>query len=412
MKTIKRICDQIIRLYKDGHPTDDVELDTRDIKEIVCQQANVLMKTEYLQVNMQTNNVYPPHTMIATYEDIPLETASNIGFSVQCELMGNPFSEDISIKIEKPNDKFIVIITTSKAVELKNYIDNCPFGSFFSIEGLPSQVPSEFLKTGITDLSNTETQVTFCYDQNATFNADAWITEEGQYWMTEEGVEWITDETTSLNPVTEDSWIGTQGAWITEDSENWITNAINGVDFPNLGDYTAKTKAIFDEISGEENYNNMTFTNVKCCAVKSNLETLDTKFTLPAIPIQLPMNIGVWRVYRAGTPSDPFIPLQSMQYGIVGGVSHTNLETILGSKVCYEYFSHKEVRINQSIPLLGVTKVNVQLLVVDPTTLGFDDLLQLPPDMEAALVNSVLETLTRRIGVRDSVNNEEDDRNR
>lgn len=67
MITKGKITDQILRLYTGGNPSDDKEVSRDDINVLVGQVINRLLKTEYMAVNMQAGEMFPPHTLITTY---------------------------------------------------------------------------------------------------------------------------------------------------------------------------------------------------------------------------------------------------------------------------------------------------------------------------------------------------------
>ena len=83
--------------------------------------------------------------------------------------------------------------------------------------------------------------------------------------------------------------------------------------------------------------------------------------------------------------------LRSME----NGVSHTNVSGILGGRVAYEWWSNKTIVFNRPIAEMPAT-IGVQLVVVDPDTLGETDMLPIPPEMEIEIIAGVLELLGAR----------------
>lgn len=67
MITKGKITDQILRLYSGGSPNDEKEISRDDINLLVTQVINRLLKTEHMAVNMQSGDMFPPHTMVTTY---------------------------------------------------------------------------------------------------------------------------------------------------------------------------------------------------------------------------------------------------------------------------------------------------------------------------------------------------------
>ena len=67
MTTIGKITEQIYRVYSGGNPSDDSEITKKEIKSLVSQSINKLLKSEYLGVNRKDGDYFPPHSMISTY---------------------------------------------------------------------------------------------------------------------------------------------------------------------------------------------------------------------------------------------------------------------------------------------------------------------------------------------------------
>lgn len=73
MITLGKITEQIYRLYNSGDPSADQQVTRQEINVLVGQTINKLLKAEHLTINAQSNDMFPPHTMISTY------TISNSG---------------------------------------------------------------------------------------------------------------------------------------------------------------------------------------------------------------------------------------------------------------------------------------------------------------------------------------------
>ena len=109
---------------------------------------------------------------------------------------------------------------------------------------------------------------------------------------------------------------------------------------------------------------------------------------LPVMPISLPRNMGVWSVSNSAGTRDEYIPLQTGQQSLVSSQDQLKfLETQVGYWVEGNVINFL-TDITESP--FNVTKVRVQLLVVDPTILGEYDYLQIPIEMEEAVVKEVL----------------------
>lgn len=71
MTTIGKLVELIERL-KEGNPSISAELSSAEIKIYLGQALNKLLKVEQLNVNRPDSENFPPHCMIATYENIPV----------------------------------------------------------------------------------------------------------------------------------------------------------------------------------------------------------------------------------------------------------------------------------------------------------------------------------------------------
>jgi hypothetical protein len=108
---------------------------------------------------------------------------------------------------------------------------------------------------------------------------------------------------------------------------------------------------------------------------------------LPAYPIQLPMDIGVWSVY--GEPSGPaFIPIKTDFWDLLGAEDEGLLEDQIGF-----YVEGRKIIYTQN-PV--ATTVKVKLLIVDPSLLGEFDPYPIPADMEFRVAMRVVEILSAR----------------
>ena len=108
---------------------------------------------------------------------------------------------------------------------------------------------------------------------------------------------------------------------------------------------------------------------------------------LPVFPISLPRNIGVWSVSGPSAQNE-YIPLQTGQQTLISSQDALRfLETQVG------YWVEGNV-INFLTDITespyNETRVRIQLLIVDPTIQGEYDYLQIPVEMEEAVVKEVL----------------------
>lgn len=105
--------------------------------------------------------------------------------------------------------------------------------------------------------------------------------------------------------------------------------------------------------------------------------------TLPAIPIALPRNMGVFEIFKDLWCS--YIPIQAGVY--VTAKPHN----LLGDQVGYEVYGSQVVFTKNLLPT--VASVTIRLVVTDLSKLGNYDLLPVTADMELQIVDTVYKML-------------------
>lgn len=90
MTTLGKITEQIFRLYNGGDASSDQEITKKEIELLVLQSVNRLLKIETLQTNYVLGDSMPPHTAIATYDNVSV-TALNDDFC-KASLPAQPLS--------------------------------------------------------------------------------------------------------------------------------------------------------------------------------------------------------------------------------------------------------------------------------------------------------------------------------
>lgn len=120
---------------------------------------------------------------------------------------------------------------------------------------------------------------------------------------------------------------------------------------------------------------------------------------LPAIPLSLPMDMGVWLINAVGSPHTPYIPLSSQDWHVMGvsfssgtqtgGITSSYLEGQVGYYIEGKrvYFT-KDIKTDDSVDNADVT-----LLVADLSQLGDNDLLPLNPETESMVLEDVFNQL-------------------
>lgn len=140
--------------------------------------------------------------------------------------------------------------------------------------------------------------------------------------------------------------------------------------------------------SGETIPNNsalMPYSNVTVTATNGVAYT-----TLPTMPVKLPRNMGVFNVEPARSLNispkiDSFIPLQAGQRQLLN--SDTLLNDLL-FQVGYEVKGNK-IYYSKDITLLGVTKVDIDLITMDISQFSDTDPLPITSDIEQDILNEV-----------------------
>lgn len=113
---------------------------------------------------------------------------------------------------------------------------------------------------------------------------------------------------------------------------------------------------------------------------------------IPAIPLSLPRDMGVWSVSDIASPDTPYIPLPSQTNIVMQGTNVAQLEQQTGYHVegLRIYFT-KDI----TISLNGsVANVDIYLLVSDLSLLSETDLLPLSPEIEKLVIADVLKTIS------------------
>ena len=386
--TLGILSERIRRLYYGGNIPDDAEIHAKDIDRLIIDACNEVLKVEALGVNEKMRNFFPPHALIANYNGLTVTNTDDPELSLVCTpIQETGITTGATTITVTPgsvgdNDYYTIEITgitwgdtTPAAVEayINSASDSCAIG----FSGLTS-TPDSFLAVGITNLSVTSTTLTFTYFPDAT----------PEYWETAGGDGWIDGDTFL--------WIAPSDT----DGEEFSVPTL-------IADYVEDTHTILDGLSTATTYLNSSITNINICCVDTDAADIDSEVTLPAVPLNLDRNLGVWRVWSDTLGFyEEFIPVRSGELSLSRKVTHTNLAGYFGNKVTYEWKDYKTLRINSPISTIGAT-VNIQLLIVDPGTLTASDLLPLHPELENQVVNIVLEKLGVVLPV-DKINDEAD----
>jgi len=108
---------------------------------------------------------------------------------------------------------------------------------------------------------------------------------------------------------------------------------------------------------------------------------------LPANPIQMPEKMGVFAVYPSGRRDEEWMPLPA---GVYSFIMKDRLINPINCK-CYTWGSNRFITIHDDLIGAGIDTVDIELCVADLSTLGDNDPLPVPGDMEPQLIQTVLQ---------------------
>lgn len=133
------------------------------------------------------------------------------------------------------------------------------------------------------------------------------------------------------------------------------------------------------------------------CAVTSDSDNSRSYITLPAIPLTLPLDMGIWSIAASNAALTPYIPIPAQDIIVFQGTNVSALEQQVGY-----YVQGKKVYFTKDITLSAngtITSVIVNLLVSDFSQIGDTDLLPISPEVESAVIEDVLNTISSgRVG--------------
>lgn len=113
-----------------------------------------------------------------------------------------------------------------------------------------------------------------------------------------------------------------------------------------------------------------------------------SKATLPAKPVKLPRNMGIWSVYLTDDPDNEFIPLQMGQSNLIK--SQAMINDILG-QIGYEQKGGLDIGFTKDLPLIFPGKtVSIRLAIMDISQYDDYTILPLLPEMEWAIKNEIV----------------------
>jgi hypothetical protein len=138
--TIGRISEQIQRIINGGDPSSDNQIQLQEIKLLVGQVCNKLLKLERFATNMPEGDYGVPQAMIATYDNIPVTAYKDRAKSV---LPTTPISLPRNMGVwaisttSDPDNMFIPIPSGTFGLLKKIDVERDMFGQIaYEVEGM------------------------------------------------------------------------------------------------------------------------------------------------------------------------------------------------------------------------------------------------------------------------------------
>lgn len=126
--------------------------------------------------------------------------------------------------------------------------------------------------------------------------------------------------------------------------------------------------------------------DIPSCAIATytNQAVSSNKCTLPAHPIRLPHDQGVWSVGPDDETSERYIPVKPEVWDLFRSMGEGGFEGIVGY-----YREGTTIFFTSSVS----TPVRIKLLVADPNTIDLDDVLPVDADQEEILIVETLKLM-------------------
>jgi len=113
---------------------------------------------------------------------------------------------------------------------------------------------------------------------------------------------------------------------------------------------------------------------------------------LPVTPIDLPMQMGVWRVYDPEDPSMVFIPIHNVAEAVFQSTPVEAMEGLPGYSV-----RGTKLYFNDNVDIDEVPQVTMELIVKDFSSIDAEtDNYPIPPEMENEIIQLALNQLQNR----------------
>jgi len=132
------------------------------------------------------------------------------------------------------------------------------------------------------------------------------------------------------------------------------------------------------------------------CTVTSDSGNARAYIELPAVPLTLPLDMGVWSIASTTGALTPYIPIPAQDVLVFGTIATGNNVSYLEGQVGY-YVQGKRVYFTKDITQVAngsITSVVVNLVVSDFDKFTDNELLPISPEVVTAIINEVLQTIS------------------
>lgn len=132
------------------------------------------------------------------------------------------------------------------------------------------------------------------------------------------------------------------------------------------------------------------------CAVTSDSGNSRSFITLPAIPLTLPMDMGIWSISASAAALTPYIPIPAQDVLVFGTIANGANLSYLEGQIGY-YVQGKKVYFTKDITTVAngsISSVLVNLLVMDFSQIADNELLPISPEVETSVIEDVLTTIS------------------
>lgn len=407
MTYLRKIAEQIMRLHEGGNPSDDSELDPRELYLLITQSINDRIKKSYFSEALPMGTQVPANAAMGVY-NAAVSALTGSSNQTSCTDLGQ-FGQDPAGFLDSDPDTWtaedwaawtsgnltadLTFVKSGRNINLSFEGVSFPFG-------VTENNISEFFAAG-----GKKCYIKFRNGYWSTApNRAAWIDALSSAWVDAAGNYWTfsgvldtapPEENNSMPVVFAAHGITNLTIWDTGFSFDYNLNAIHTSECDEVINQCLTTLDRLVAIpDGTTLYEDVYFINIDRCCVDCNDATGYSKATLPVQPMNLPRGMGIWRITNPDDPFVSFIPVQPGEMALVNWITHTGMNEIIKGLIAYEW-AGKTITFNRLSTTMPST-VDLHLIVVDPDSLAETDLLPIPPEIEQDVIQDVLAILKGR----------------